>query len=241
MELGFDMIVSCPSCAKRYEMDHVRSNRPLQMACSACGHRWKELPGIEVIDLEYNTLPLVIDHAREPELDVQRLVEAAKTAKQRFAAKKVARLKKLSAWISLAFLGFTPFATAAFMPEAVVGMAPITIKAYEKLGLSVNLYGLDIRHVAQENKIVDGAHVLMIKGEVSNSTDSVRKMPWLRFALLGDQNQELYAWTLDTAARPLRPGETTSFVTRVAAPPELAKNLQIRFAHADEIGSNPKP
>ncbi len=234
------MIVSCPSCAKRYDMDHARSDRPLQISCSACGHRWKELPSIEVVDLEYNTLPQVIDHAHEPELDVQRLVEAAKSAKQRFAAKKVARLKKLSAWASLGFLCTIPFATAAFMPEAVVGMAPITIKAYEKVGVSVNVYGLDIRRVVQENKIVDGAHVLMIKGEISNSTDSVRKIPWLRFALMNDQSQELYSWTLDTAARPLRPGETTSFVTRVAAPPELAKNLQIRFAHQDEIGSNPK-
>jgi hypothetical protein len=241
MALGFDMIVSCPSCAKRYDMDHATSDRPLQVTCSACGNRWKELPNIEVVNLEYNTLPQVIDHAREPELDVQRLVEAAKTAKQRFAAKKVARLKKLSAWISLAFCCILPFATAAFMPEAVVTIAPITIKAYDKLGVTVNVYGLDIRHVAQENKIIDGAHVLMIKGEVSNSTDAVRKIPWLRFALLSNGQQELYSWTLDTAARPLRPGETTSFVTRVAAPPELAQNLQIRFAHQDEIGSNPKP
>ena len=234
------MIVSCPSCAKRYEMDHSRSERPMQISCSACGHRWKELPEIEVVDLEYNTLPQVIDHAREPELDVQRLVEAAKIAKEKFAARKLARLKKHSAWSSLAFLCLIPFALAAFMPEAVVAMAPLTIKAYDKFGIEVNLYGLDIRRVAQENKIIDGAHVLMIKGEISNSTDSIRKIPWLRFALLGDASQELYTWTLDTAARPLRPGETTNFVTRVAAPPELAKNLQIRFAHADEIGSNPK-
>jgi hypothetical protein len=183
----------------------------------------------------------VIDHAREPELDVQRLVEAAKAAKEKFAARKIARLKKLSGWVSLGFLCLTPLATAAFMPETVVSLAPVTIRAYDRLGMQVNLYGLDIRHIAQENKIIDGAHVLMIKGDISNSTDSIRKIPWLRFALLNDESSELYSWTLDTAARPLRPGETTSFVTRVAAPPELAKNLQIRFAHADEIGSNPKP
>ena len=123
----------------------------------------------------------------------------------------------------------------------VCGRHRFVVEQSHKLGFEVNLYGLDIRRVAQENKIVDGTHVLMIKGEVSNSTNSVRKIPWLRFALLGDASQELYSWTLDTAARPLRPGETTSFVTRVAAPPELAKNLQIRFAHADEIGSNPTP
>jgi hypothetical protein len=235
------MIVSCPSCAKRYDMDQARADRPLQITCNACGHRWKELPVLDVIEFDHNHLPQVIDHAREPELDVQRLVEAATMAKQQFAAKKAARLKRLSAWVGLGFLCISPFATAAFVPESVVALAPITIKAYDKLGVPVNLYGLDIRHIAQENKIINGAHVLMVKGEVSNPTNSIRKIPWLRFALLGDESKELYSWTLDTAARPLRPGETTSFVTRVAAPPELAKNLQIRFAHVDEIGSNPNP
>ena len=235
------MIVSCPSCAKRYDMDQNRPDRAMQITCTACGHRWKELPAVQVVDVDYRPLPQVIDHAREPELDVQRLVEAAKAAKEKFAARRIARLKKLSGWVSLGFLCLAPLATAAFMPETVVSLAPVTIRAYDKLGMPINLYGLDIRHIAQENKIIDGAHVLMIKGDISNSTDSVRKIPWLRFALLNDQSSELYSWTLDTAARPLRPGETTSFVTRVAAPPELAKNLQIRFAHADEIGSNPKP
>ena len=235
------MIVSCPSCAKRYDMDQARPDRPMQITCTSCGHRWKELPAVQVVDVDYRPLPQVIDHAREPELDVQRLVEAAKAAKEKFAARKIARLKKLSGWVSLGLLCLTPFVTAAFMPETVVSLAPVTIRAYDRLGMPVNLYGLDIRHIAQENKIIDGAHVLMIKGDISNSTDSVRKIPWLRFALLNDESSELYSWTLDTAARPLRPGETTSFVTRVAAPPELAKNLQIRFAHADEIGSNPKP
>ncbi len=33
----------------------------------------------------------------------------------------------------------------------------------------------------------------------------------------------------------------TNFVTRVAAPPETAKIVEIRFAHAEEIGSNAAP
>ena len=41
-----------------------------------------------------------------------------------------------------------------------------------------------------------------------------------------------------TGARPLNAGEITNFVTRVASPPEAAKKLEIRFARADEIGSN---
>lgn len=235
------MIISCPSCAARFDIGRAELHREMHLSCRACGHHWKELPALEFVDLEPHQAPQVIDHAHEPELDVQRLVEAAKIARQEFAARKKARLKSTGAWAGFALLCVSPLAAAAVVPETVVSLAPITVKAYEKLGLEVNLFGLDIRHVAQENKIVGGAHVLMIKGEISNPTNSVRKIPWLRFALLNEEQKELYSWTLDTAARPLRSGETTSFVTRVADPPELAKNLQIRFAHANEIGSNPQP
>ena len=196
---------------------------------------------IDIVDVPHRAVARVIDHRDEPEFDVQRLVEASKSAQEEFAIQRRKKWKRLSGWASLGLFALAPFISAALLPEAVVMAAPATVRFYEKLGYNVNIYGLDIRHVEQQNTVVDGAHVLMIKGEISNSTDSVRKIPSLRFALHAEDSHELYVWTLDTASRPLRPGETTSFTTRVASPPELAKNLKIRFAHLDEISSNVKP
>lgn len=236
------MIVSCPSCATRYDIDgHNHGNSAFSVSCRHCGHRWKEHPVIDVVAVPSRSVSRVIDQRSEPEFDVQRLVEAAKNAQEEFAAKRRLRLKRASGWASLGLFLLAPFVSAALMPETIVLAAPATAQIYEKLGYSVNIYGLDIRHIEQQNTIVNGAHVLMIKGEISNSTSSVRKIPSLRFALHGDDAKELYVWTLDTSARPLRPGETTSFTTRVASPPELAKNLQIRFAHGDETSSNANP
>jgi hypothetical protein len=195
---------------------------------------------IEVVDVPHRAVARVIDVDDEPELDVQRLVEAARTAHEEFAGQRRARFRKTLGWASLCFTILTPLMIAAMVPEAVVAAAPATLKAYDKLGYSVNIYGLEIRHIEQQHTILDGERVLMIKGEISNPTNDIRKIPWMRFGLKDDAATELYFWTLDTGSRPLRPGETTSFVTRVAAPPELAKNLQIRFAHPEEIGSNAK-
>jgi hypothetical protein len=100
---------------------------------------------------------------------------------------------------------------------------------------------LELRRIEQQHVTKGGATVLTIKGEIINTDSGTRKIPWLRFGLQDGSSAEVYSWTLDTGSRPLRPGESTSFVTRVAAPPLLAKNLQIRFAHADEIGSNAGP
>jgi predicted Zn finger-like uncharacterized protein len=236
------MIVSCPSCTTRQNLgSHAQGAQGFTVSCRSCGHRWKELPVVDLEELPQRGLAKVYDPADEPDLDVRHLVEAAKTAQQNFALKRKARLKNIGGWASLGVVATFPFLLAAWVPETVVSAAPITIKAYQKLGYDINVYGLNISHIEQQNRQIDGKQVLLIKGDVSNPTNDVRKIPWLRFALNNDQGQELYQWTLDTASRPLRPGETTSFTTRVAAPPELAKNLQIRFAHQDEIGSKPSP
>jgi hypothetical protein len=234
------MIVSCPSCSTRYDMGTQPEDRhSFTVSCRSCGHRWKEHPVVDLEELPSRALAKVYDPADEPDLDVRHLVQAAKNAQENFALKRKARLKRLGGWASLALFATFPFLLAAWAPETVVSAAPYTIKAYQKLGYDINVYGLNISHIEQQNRMIDGAQVLMIKGEISNPTNDIRKIPWLRFGLNDDLGQELYQWTLDTASRPLRPGETTSFTTRVAAPPELAKNLQIRFAHQDEIGSKP--
>ena len=120
----------------------------------------------------------------------------------------------------------------------MVAAAPVTIKAYQKLGFDVNIYGLELRRIERQHAIVNGTRVLSIKGDIVNVSDDARKLPWLRFALEDDSGKELYSWTLDTSSRPLRAGESTGFTTRVQAPPETSTHLKIRFAKANEIGSN---
>lgn len=235
------MIVSCPSCTTRYDLrDHISGTAAFTVTCRSCGHAWKEHPVTDVVEVKSRAVARTINLDDEPELDVQRLVEAARSAHEEFAGQRRARFRKTVGWAGLCFTVLTPLMIAAMVPEAVVAAAPATIRVYDRLGYSINIYGLEIRHIEQQHSVVDGERVLMIKGEISNPTNEIRKIPWLRFGLNDDGSKELYTWTLDTASRPLRPGETTSFVTRVAAPPELSKNLQIRFAHPDEISSTAK-
>ena len=213
----------------------------MAISCASCGHRWIESRAIEIVDISPRNLPTVIEHGFEPDSEVKRLVEASKRAKEAFANKKRQRLKRLRGWAILAACVVAPLGAAASFPGVVVSIAPITVRAYDVLGYSVNIYGLEVRRIEQQHAVVDGTRVLTIKGEITNIANSPQKLPWLRFGLDDENKLEVYSWTLDTGARPLRAGETTNFVTRVASPPESAKNVQIRFAHANEIGSNPAP
>jgi predicted Zn finger-like uncharacterized protein len=250
----FNMMISCPTCHARYSLaDDRPRDQGLALCCSACGHNWVEPPvvesrAIEIYDVtprqlpppsSSRNLPAVIEPGPDADVEVRRLVEASRLAREAFKEKRAKRMKRLRGWAILGTLALSPIAAAAAFPVQVVKIAPATIRVYELAGLSVNIYGLEIRRLEQQHAIVDGTRVLTVKGEVTNITSSERKIPWLRFGLADGASQEVYHWTLDTNARPLRPGETTSFITRIASPPESAKKLKIRFAHADEIGSKP--
>jgi len=233
------MIVNCPSCSARHTMPEAHSGSgSMAITCRNCGQRWTEIETIEIDNTPSRTLPRVIDHDVEPELEARRLGNIAREAERRFRDGQVRKKRTLYNWAAYGVFLVAPFATAALLPEAVVSAAPITIKAYERLGYDINIYGLELRRIERQHAIVNGTRVLSIKGDILNVAGDVKKLPWLRFTLEDDTGKELYAWTLDTAAHPLRPGEMTGFTTRVAAPPEAAHNLKIRFAKSDEIGSN---
>jgi hypothetical protein len=241
------MIVCCPACSTRYALPSLASSAAL-LTCRGCGHRWREAETIDAIDISEPRLSApsqrrltsaVIEHDTSPDIEASRLAQMARESRDEFEQKRARRRRKLQQWAVFSSIVLAPFAAAAALPEAVVTAAPISIKAYEALGYDINLYGLEVRGLEREHIIMDGQRILSVKGVVANVDGDLRKIPWLRFALTGPAGEELYTWTLDTSTKPiLRPGETTSFVTRISAPPEAAQSLQIRFARAHEIGLN---
>lgn len=173
--------------------------------------------------------------------DICRLLAAGRQAEAEFNDRRKHRRKQLAGWLGLALLALVPALLIATMPERVVAVLPSAAALYQTVGSRVNVYGVEIRSVDVQNLLLDGQRVMSIKGEIVNVSPINRKIPWLRFGLRRTDGGEVYHWQLDTEARPLRPGETTSFTTRLAAPPETASRIEIRFAHADEIGSNTGP
>jgi predicted Zn finger-like uncharacterized protein len=236
------MIVACPSCATRYDYPASRfSGTGTMVRCAECGHSWIESRVAEVIDIPARSVP-AIDVDPDADREIKRLVDASRAAQELFEAQRRNRQKHRRGWAAFAAAIGAPVVLAMLFPEQIVRTAPAAARIYERAGIGVNIYGLEIRHVEQKHLIVDGAsRVLAIKGDIVNVSGSDRKVPSLRFILRDQSANEVYAWTLDASMRPLRPGEMTSFTTRVASPPADAQAVQIRFARIDEIGSNAKP
>ncbi|MFM9816121.1 hypothetical protein ACKI16_47550, partial [Streptomyces scabiei] len=63
----------------------------------------------------------------------------------------------------------------------------------------------------------------------SNSSSGEHSVPAIRFALRGDDSQEIYAWSIEPKQALLTPGATMRFRTRLASPPEQAADIQVRM------------
>jgi hypothetical protein len=236
------MLVRCPNCAHRQEapLPRLRANRAL-MRCHACGHGWIEAQTAEVIDVSPQRLPVPAGPHFDADREVSRLVEAAREAEESFAERRELRHRKLRGWAIFGLVLLGAPAAAAFYPEPIVALAPSAAKLYEKAGLKVNIYGLEIRKVEQKHILDRSARVLAVKGEIWNVSASDRKVPYLRLALRDANGNEVYSWLVESSARPLRSGEITTFTTRLSEPPETAQHLEIRFARKSEIGSTTAP
>ncbi|MFO1032670.1 MAG: zinc-ribbon domain-containing protein [Hyphomicrobiales bacterium] len=188
------MLVHCPSCSARHRLpESHQAGGTMTITCQSCGHRWTEH---EIIEIEAapasRSLPRVIDHGPSPEDEARRLAAIARESESRFREREVRRRRNLRNWLAYAAFFLAPIGCAALFPEAVVAAAPITAKAYERLGYAVNIYGLELRRIERQHAIVNGTRVLSIKGSILNVSEGERKLPRLRFALTDEAGKELY-------------------------------------------------
>ena len=242
------MIISCPSCATRYDLpgNEIGADGSV-IRCANCGHSWLESSAIEIIDATPQPVPALPapveeDDGYQLEIEALRLTKATLAAERQHNEARERRRAKLRGWSILGGSVAAAIACLYMFPQQVVQYAPGTANLYEKAGIEVNVRGFEIRNIKQQHLIADGTRVFAVRGEVTNVTDADGEAPALRFILRDANKREVYAWTLNGVAnRELRPNETRSFVTRIASPPETADELQIRFAHASEIGSNARP
>lgn len=236
------MIIRCPSCTTHLDLPVQRREGDQGFVkCPSCGHGWLEANAIDIAAEPARTVTLPIEHLNTPDAEIQHLVLVSRQAQEAFQLRRRRRRVTAVAWLSLALLSVSPAAIAMAFPEKVVAALPATIGLYDWLGREVNIYGLEIKGVELQHLLLEGQRVIAIKGALVNVSGNNRKIPWLRFGLKSGDRTEVYHWQLDTESRPLKPGEATNFVTRIASPPETAKTVEIRFARADEIGSNALP
>jgi hypothetical protein len=64
----------------------------------------------------------------------------------------------------------------------------------------------------------DGTSVLVVKGQISNTTGKAEEVPRLHLLARNSEHQQVYSWATPLGRQALAPGETTPFRSEVALP-----------------------
>lgn len=206
------MIVSCPTCSTRYTLsDQSLGQDGRKVRCARCGHTWWQMP--DRAELE----PVIPDALTELRPSKPAKPTAKGAGKSKIKPPKGPRAKPArSTVIGFAVLGLLVAGTAVgayFARDAIVRSWPPAALLYDSIGMPAEPpgFGLELRNIRSEQKLEGGKTVLLLEGEVANTTDTERMLPPLRVNTFGPEHKLLQSWAVEQSAETLGPGAAAGF------------------------------
>ncbi|BAI76735.1 hypothetical protein AZL_e03900 (plasmid) [Azospirillum sp. B510] len=202
------MIVSCPTCSTRYTLsDDSLGQDGRKVRCARCGHMWWQKPERQESE------PVIPDALTElrPSMPVK------PGARARIRHGRGPRAKPARGTvIGFALLGLLVAGSAAgayFGRDVLVDRWPPAARLYDLAGMPAEPpgFGLDLRNIHSEQKQEGGKTVLLLDGEVANTTDGERRLPPLRVNSFGPERKLLQSWVVEPSAETLGPGAAAAF------------------------------
>lgn len=246
------MILVCPSCAARYEVDGSKfPAEGRKVRCKKCGHVWHQQPEADQAEIEetiFNPPPEPQPAVAEPEPAWRAPVEDEEEPQEAaFApadeddepvairpARRGGAIAVAFGWIALvAVILVIGFAAANYRSQ-IVGIWPQSASLFSKLGMAVNNRGLDFTDVRHLNQTEDGQPVLVITGKLVNVSSRKLDVPPLRVTLSDENKHAIYDWSFAPSSSPLAPGQSVAFRTRLSNPPAATRHVEMHFADGTE-------
>jgi predicted Zn finger-like uncharacterized protein len=254
------MLIVCPSCAARYELDGAKlGSDGRKVRCASCQTLWHVAPEPELPDvptaeetqallneeleqaaaIEAQVTALAAEQAVEPpdEPPVRGRRGAGRTARKASGKGKKPRLQAVSVSAALSLAGLALLGVLLWQRDRAVRVAPQLASAFEMLGFPVNVRGLKLSAV--ESGLVEdmAGRFLVVEGDVTNITRGNARVPPIEVAVKDSAGQTLYSWKTDPPRSELEPAELMRFRARLAAPPAAGQSVLVRFAGAAPTGA----
>lgn len=223
------MILTCPQCASRYQVDGATiPPRGRTVRCAGCGTSWRaEAPMEDALELR----PPV---SAEPE--AQAAKPAAAALPKSIRAKNHARKRTREAAVAGAVWGVLGAAVlillagAALFRVEVVRLWPRTAGAYAKVGLTVNPTGLAPENIQAGPGLQDGRLAVIVSGVVRNVETRAHEPVPVRVVLLDKAGRPLARQLVKLGPGSLQPGQTRPFSASFLDPPAESAGVEVAFA-----------
>ncbi|HYG85699.1 MAG TPA: zinc-ribbon domain-containing protein [Azospirillum sp.] len=198
------MIVTCPNCSTRYTVgDSAMPPQGRKVRCGSCGHVWFQRSSVE--DDTERTL-LAQDLAPADPGPAPRPPESRKIKATRSRG-------AVAGWVAFTTLLVAVLAAGYFVRNEIVRLWPPAALFYQTVGLPVDPpgTGLQFQNVRSEQRVDNGATVLLVEGQIINVSEAQRTVPKVRAVSLSFDRKPVQAWTIDASSVQLLPGEVATF------------------------------
>ncbi|WP_082476044.1 zinc-ribbon domain-containing protein [Methylobacterium sp. Leaf99] len=151
---------------------------------------------------------------------------------------KAPRRARLSPGAAIGLSMVAGLGLAVLGRTTVVRAMPQSAGLYARIGLPVNLRGLDLRDVVAFQTQGDGAQ-LVVEGDVVGVAAEGAPVPPIEIEVRDGRDQTLYRWSVAAPRRTLENRETARFRASLQAPPPEARAVSVRFASRADGGPRP--
>jgi predicted Zn finger-like uncharacterized protein len=221
------MILTCPSCSSRYQVDAAAfQGKPRKVRCANCGHRWKATAPDD--EAEANAIEL----APPPSAEQEEKVRAAVTPKtvRRPSAVSAKRSGSPVGWLLGVGAVVLLLVSVVIGRNGIVGKFPATAAMYQSVGLPVDQdIGLEFKDVTLDWQREGGAFVLVVEGEIVNLSDVNQAIPPVRMAILDSDGRELQHEYFNVDESEIGAGNRVNFSGRMVDPIDQGENFRLTF------------
>jgi predicted Zn finger-like uncharacterized protein len=214
------MILACPNCRIRYQVEDAAVPAGRLVRCASCGHRWPYMPEATAPAEPPPPAPVA------PALTAPREPAAVPPPPPLSPARR-------SGWAAFAWVFLIVLAAAAALVgvvarDAIIAQWPAADRLYAAVGLPVELPGtaLKITNIAP----LRTAEGLVIEGDVTNAGKLAHEVPQLRLSLRDAAQKEVQFKIIIPPKEKLLPGEVAHFKAPFEKPSGAATDVEVTFA-----------
>ena len=253
------MLIVCPTCASAYRIDIDRVGMEgRSVRCAACRETWFITPA-EILAAQAAELGAADESKPDPVADAAWLDAAAAVrgasqddraadppvplvTKRRGpsrSTKKKRAVPGLSPALALGLAALAALPLACLARASVVRAFPQTAALYARIGLPVNLRGIEIRDiVAFSTPAEDGRpSELVVEGDLLGVGRSDMPVGALAVEIRDASGHALTTFPVPPPRAVLGAGETARFRARLANPPALGRGVELSFADTGRLPS----
>lgn len=251
------MLIVCPTCASEYRLDIDRVGMEgRSVRCAACRETWFITPA-DVLAAQAAELGATEEAAPDPVSDAawQEAAAAIRAGSEdappdvpAAGPRRPARPRKkrrpalgLSPGLAVGLVVLAALPLACLARTSVVRALPQTASLYARIGLPVNLRGIEIRDVvAFSSPAQDGRPAeLIVEGDLVGVGRRDVPVSALAVEIRDAAGHALATFPVPAPRAVLGSGETARFRAKISAPPAQGRALEMRFADTGAPPANP--